>query len=94
MRTGLERWSEARKETDMKDLVSFIAKYLVDSPKDVSVTEFREGHTLLLELRVEKKDVGKVIGREGKMADALRTILNAVSAKENRRAVLEIIEER
>jgi uncharacterized protein len=94
MGTGLERWTEPRKETDMKDLVSFIAKHLVDSPNDVSVTEFREGHTLLLELRVEKKDVGKVIGREGKMADALRTILNAVSAKENRRAVLEIIEER
>jgi predicted RNA-binding protein YlqC (UPF0109 family) len=76
----------------VKDLVSLIAKSLVDNPTSVSVDEVSSGQTMVLELHVAKPDIGKVIGRQGRTAHALRTIINAASAKEKRRAVLEIIE--
>ena len=76
----------------MKDLVTFIAQHLVDNPSSVSVGEVSSGQTMVLELHVAKTDIGKVIGRQGRTAQALRTIINAVSAKDRKRTVLEIIE--
>ena len=76
----------------VKNLVSFIAKRLVDYPNSVSVDELSSGQTMVLELHVAKPDIGKIIGRQGRTAHALRTIINAASAKEKKRAVLEIIE--
>jgi uncharacterized protein len=76
----------------MKDLVTFIAQSLVDNPSSVSVGEVSSGQTMVLELHVAKTDIGKVIGRQGRTAQALRTIINAASAKDRKRTVLEIIE--
>ncbi len=76
----------------VKDLVTVIAQRLVDKPDSVSVGEISSGQTTVLELRVAKTDVGKVIGRQGRTAHALRTIINAASARDKRRAVLEIME--
>ncbi|MBS3808862.1 MAG: KH domain-containing protein [Desulfobacterales bacterium] len=77
----------------MKDLIAYIAKALVDNPDDVTVTEVEGGQTAVLELKVAKEDLGKVIGKQGRTARAMRTILNAASAKVKKRTVLEIIEE-
>lgn len=76
----------------MKDLISYIAQSLVDYPEQVSVSEVEGKQTSVLELKVAKSDLGKVIGKQGRTARALRTILSAASAKEHKRAVLEIIE--
>lgn len=76
----------------MKDLISYIAQSLVDHPEQVSVSEVEGKQTSVLELKVAKSDLGKVIGKQGRTARALRTILSAASAKEHKRAVLEIIE--
>jgi uncharacterized protein len=76
----------------MRDLVTLIAQSLVDNPNSVSVDEVSSGQTMVLELHVAKTDIGKVIGRQGRTAQALRTIINAASAKDRKRAVLEIIE--
>jgi hypothetical protein len=76
----------------MKDLISYIAQALVDRPEDVSVTEVEGNQTSVLELKVAKEDLGKVIGKQGRTARAMRTILGAASAKLKKRTVLEIIE--
>ncbi len=76
----------------MKDLIDVIAKALVDFPDQVDITEIEGGKTTVLELRVAKDDLGKVIGKQGKTARAMRTILNANATKLKKRAVLEIIE--
>ena len=76
----------------MKDLISYIAQALVDRPEEVSVTEVEGSQTSVLELKVAKEDLGKVIGKQGRTARAMRTILNAASAKIKKRTVLEIIE--
>ena len=76
----------------MKDLITYIAKALVDSPEEVSVSEVEGNQTSVLELKVAKEDLGKVIGRQGRTARAMRTILGAASAKIKKRSVLEIIE--
>ncbi len=76
----------------MKTLIKTIAQALVDEPDLVSVTEINGNHTSILELKVNKSDIGKVIGKQGRTAGALRTILSAVSAKLNKRVVLEIID--
>jgi hypothetical protein len=76
----------------MKDLVKYIAKALVDNPKQVKIEELGGNRTSILELKVAKEDLGKVIGKQGRTAHAMRTILSAVSAKEKKRAVLEILE--
>lgn len=78
----------------MKELVKYMAQHLVDYPAAVSVKALSSGRTTIIELSVEKADVGKLIGREGRTADALRTIIYAASRKENKRAVLEIIDGR
>jgi len=76
----------------MKDLIKNIAQALVDNPKQVTVTEIKGNNTSVLELKVAKEDIGKVIGKHGRTAQAMRTILVAASAKERKRTVLEILE--
>ena len=76
----------------MKDLILLIAKSLVDKPEEVDLREVEGEITTVLELRVAKDDLGKVIGKQGKTARAMRTILNATATKLRKRAVLEIIE--
>ena len=73
-------------------MIEIIARALVDEPDVVSVTEVGGVHTSILELKVAKTDIGKVIGKQGRTANALRIIINAVSAKTKKRTVLEIIE--
>jgi len=76
----------------MKDLINYIAKSLVDNPDDVEVTEVEGEKTSVIELKVAKEDLGKIIGKQGRTARAVRTILAAASAKVNKRSVLEILE--
>ncbi|MDD2317188.1 MAG: KH domain-containing protein [Desulfobacterales bacterium] len=76
----------------MKDLIKYIAQALVDNPEQVVVSEVEGNQTSVLELKVAKEDLGKVIGKQGKTARAMRTILSAASAKVKKRTVLEIIE--
>ena len=76
----------------MKELVEYLAKSLVDNPDAVVVTEVEGEQTSVLELKVAKEDLGKVIGKQGRTARAMRTILSASSTKEKKRCVLEILE--
>ena len=76
----------------MKDLIAHIARELVDKPEEVSVAEVEGKHTSVLELKVAKDDIGKVIGKGGRIAQAIRTIVSSVSAKEKKRTVLEIMD--
>jgi len=76
----------------MKELIKYISQALVDNPDQVEVTEVIGEQTSVIELRVAKEDLGKVIGKQGRTAKAIRTILSATSAKVHKRAVLEIIE--
>ncbi len=76
----------------MKDLITYIAKALVDNPDEVVVSEVTGTQTSVLELKVAKEDLGKVIGKQGRSARAMRTILSAASAKLKKRTVLEIVE--
>jgi predicted RNA-binding protein YlqC (UPF0109 family) len=77
---------------NMKDLIEFIAKALVDQPDQVKVSEVEGEKTSVIELTVAKEDLGKVIGKQGRTARAIRTILSAASTKIRKRSVLEIIE--
>ena len=76
----------------MKELIKYIAQALVDSPEVVEVSEVEGNQTSVLELKVAKEDLGKVIGKQGRTARAMRTILSAASAKLKKRSVLEILE--
>ena len=76
----------------MKELIELIAKALVDNPDQVKVAEIEGEKTSVIELSVSKEDLGKVIGKQGRTARAMRTILSAASTKVKKRAVLEIIE--
>lgn len=76
----------------LKELVELVVKKLVDHPDKVSVTEISGEKAIIVELRVDQEDLGKVIGKEGRTARALRTLLHAAATKENKRAVLEILE--
>ena len=76
----------------MRDLVEQIVKALVDYPEQVSVTEVEGQKTTVLELRVEQSDLGKVIGKQGRTADAIRLILDAAGMKLRRRFLLEILD--
>ena len=77
---------------EMKDLIQRIAEALVDRPEQVAVTSLEGSQATVLELKVAKEDLGKIIGKQGRTAKAIRTILGAASAKENKRTVLEIVE--
>ena len=76
----------------LNELVEYLAKSLVDKPEEVQVAEVGGEQTIVYELRVAKDDLGKVIGKQGRTARAIRTILGAASAKLKKRAVLEILE--
>ena len=76
----------------MKDLIKEIVKALVDQPELVSISEIEGENTNVLELKVAKSDIGKVIGKKGHTAQALRTILSAASGKTRKRYILEIVE--
>lgn len=79
-------------EESLKTLVEVMARALVDKPEEVQVTEVEGEQTTVIELKVAKEDLGKVIGKEGRTARSLRTILGAASTKLRKRSVLEIIE--
>ena len=76
----------------MKDLIKRIVQSLVDNPEEVEVSEIEGEQILVLELKVAKEDIGKIIGKQGRTARAIRTILSAASGKTKKRTVLEIIE--
>jgi predicted RNA-binding protein YlqC (UPF0109 family) len=76
----------------MKELIKYIAQALVDQPEHVEVNEVEGEQTSVIELKVAKEDLGKVIGKQGRTARAMRTILSAASTKIRKRSVLEIIE--
>jgi predicted RNA-binding protein YlqC (UPF0109 family) len=76
----------------MKDLLTQIAKALVDNPEQVQVNEIEATHTTVLELRVAKEDMGRIIGKQGKTANAIRVLLNAASGKAGKRYMLEIVD--
>lgn len=78
--------------TTLKELIEVMARALVDQPDAVSVTEVEGEQTTVIELKVAKEDLGKVIGKQGRTAQSMRTILGAVSTKLHKRSVLEIIE--
>ena len=75
----------------MKELVEVIAKALVDCPDEVSVSEKQEGRTTVLELHVAESDMGKVIGKQGRIAKAIRSVVKAAAAKEDKKVVVDII---
>ena len=75
----------------MKELVEVIAKALVDHPEDVSVNEKKEGRTTVLELHVADGDMGKVIGKQGRIAKALRSVVKAAAARENKKVVVDMV---
>lgn len=77
---------------EMKELIAYIAKALVDHPEAVEVSEVEGEQTSVIELKVAKEDLGKVIGKQGRTARSMRTILSAASTKVRKRSVLEIIE--
>ncbi|NLF45728.1 MAG: KH domain-containing protein [Syntrophomonadaceae bacterium] len=75
----------------MKDLVEYIAKSLVDNPQAVDVTEIESDNSVVIELRVAPEDMGKVIGKQGKIAKSIRTLSKAAAAKEGKRVAIEIM---
>ena len=76
----------------MKELVEVIAKALVDHPEEVVVTENQSEKAIVIELRVAQSDMGKVIGKQGRIAKAIRSVVKAASAKEDRKVVVEIVQ--
>jgi uncharacterized protein len=78
--------------TQIDSLVTQIAKSLVDCPEDVLVKTFEGANTIVMELRVAKSDVGKIIGKQGRTAQAMRYLIGAISSKTKKRMVLEIID--
>lgn len=76
----------------MKELLETIARALVDYPEDVAVNEVEGEKSLILELKVAAEDMGKVIGKQGRIAKAIRTVVKAAAVKENKRVVVEIIQ--
>jgi hypothetical protein len=77
----------------MRELVEIMAKALVDNPDQLEVSEIAGSDTLVIELKPAKEDIGKIIGKKGRNVQAMRTILNAASAKIRKRVILEIIEQ-
>ena len=76
----------------MKEIVEFIAKALVDYPEQVNVQQVQGERSIILELRVAPEDMGKVIGKQGRIAKAIRTVVNAAAVKQDKRVMVEIIE--
>jgi len=76
----------------MQELIEYIAKSLVDDPTQVEVSQYRRGAQVLLNLRVAKEDMGRIIGKGGRVAGAMRTLLRVAAAQEGTRATLDIVE--
>jgi uncharacterized protein len=76
----------------MKELLETIARSLVDNPDEVSINEVEGERSIILELKVAKEDMGKVIGKQGRIAKAIRTVVKAAAVKDNKRVVVEIIQ--
>ncbi len=76
----------------MKELIEYVVKVLVDHPEDIRISEIEGERTIVFELRCHPEDVGKVIGKSGKTVGAIRTLLSTVAARQNRRAMLEVVE--
>ncbi|MCI1931088.1 MAG: KH domain-containing protein [Clostridia bacterium] len=76
----------------MKELLEIIAKNLVDHPEDVSVTEYQGDRSIILELKVAPDDMGKVIGKQGRIAKAIRTVIKAAAVHEDKHVVVEILQ--
>lgn len=76
----------------MKELLETLAKALVDDPSQVNVTAIESDTAMILELRVAQEDIGKVIGKQGRIAKALRTVVKAVGVKEGKKAIVEIVD--
>ena len=76
----------------MKELIEYVVKTLVDHPEDLRITEIEGERTIVFELRCHPEDVGKVIGKSGKTVGAIRTLLSTVAARQNKRAMLEVVE--
>jgi len=76
----------------MKELVEYIVKSLVDKPEEVNINEVKSEKTVILELKVAQQDIGKVIGKQGRIIKAIRVVLNAAAAKSMTRVVLEILD--
>ena len=75
----------------MKELVEFMAKSLVDNPEAVTVNEIHGEQSIILELKVASEDMGKIIGKQGRIAKAIRTVIKAAAVKQNKRVIVEII---
>ncbi len=76
----------------MKDLVEVLAKSLVDYPEEVSVTETENAKSIVVELRVAQSDMGKVIGKQGRIAKAIRTVVKAAASKGEKKVIVEIVQ--
>ena len=76
----------------MKELVEVIAKALVDDPDSVAVSERQDGRTTVIDVRVADSDMGKVIGKQGRIAKAIRSVVKAAAAKEDKKVVVDIIQ--
>ena len=76
----------------MKELLTFLAKSLVDYPDEVTVTQVENDQAIVLELRVNESDMGKVIGKQGRIAKSIRTVMKAVASKENKKVIVEIVQ--
>jgi uncharacterized protein len=76
----------------VKDLIEFIATSLVDDPTQVRITQSTRGHNITLRLQVAKEDMGRVIGRNGRVANAMRTLLNVAAAREGKQASLDVVD--
>jgi predicted RNA-binding protein YlqC (UPF0109 family) len=84
-------WKELKEEAILIELVEYIAKALVDHPESVTVNQVEGEQSIILELKVDPEDMGKVIGKQGRIAKAIRTVVKAAAAKEGKRVVVEII---
>jgi hypothetical protein len=84
---------QSGQDPSMKELVEFISKALVDTVDRIEINEIQGNQTNIIELKVAKEDIGKVIGRNGRTADAIRTILNCAAAKVQKRYILQILDE-
>ncbi len=76
----------------MKDLIEYIAKSLVDHPEQVEVREFRNGNRVRIELSVAQEDMGRIIGKSGRVANAIRTLLRVAAESEGKQATLDVLE--
>ncbi len=76
----------------MKEFAEYVIKNLIDSPEELNITEVVGDSTLILEVRLAKKDIGKIVGKKGKTIDAIRTLLHSIASKNHLRVVLQIIE--